>query len=196
MREVILIRHGLTRWNLEGRIQGQSDIPLCDAGISQVRGWTLDERYQHAKWYVSTLRRTRETARLLGVQPVARKQLMEMNWGEWTGRRVADLREELGSSMQENERRGLDFQPPGGESPRMVRTRFAGWLGGLPESGGPVCVVTHKGVIRAAISLATGWDLTSDFGEKLTRNGMHRFYLDGGSLILDRLNLPLDTPAD
>jgi broad specificity phosphatase PhoE len=197
MREVILIRHGLTDWNLEGRIQGQTDIPLCRDGIDQVGRWVLEPRYRQAEWYVSPLRRARQTARLLGVKScIVCPELQEMHWGQWTGRRLADLRDALGATLQDNERRGLDFQPPDGESPRMVRLRLAQWIDRLDDSDGPVCAVTHKGVIRAAISLATGWDLTSKFREKLVRDGLHRFYLDNGRLRLDQLNLPIAGAQD
>lgn len=192
MRELILIRHGLTRWNLENRIQGQTDVPLCDAGITQVRRWRLAARYLAGEWHVSPLARTRHTARLLGAdRPLVSPALIEMDWGEWTGRRLAELRREHGAVMVENERRGLDFRPPGGESPRDVRARFAAWIEERADGPEPLCVVTHKGVIRAAISLATGWNLESDYGEGLSRNGFHQFFVDAGRLRLNRLNAPL-----
>ncbi len=49
--------------------------------------------------------------------------------------------------MKENEKRGLDFQPPGGESPRMVRTRVGNWLANLKECDEPIGAITHKGVL-------------------------------------------------
>jgi probable phosphoglycerate mutase len=99
--------------------------------------------------------------------------------------------------MRENERRGLDFTPQAGESPRMVRARLADWLTSLEPGTRTIGIVTHKGVIRAAISLATGWDLRSDYGEKLRREVYHRFRLDNdGRLYLDRLNLPLSKVSE
>ena len=61
---------------------------------------------------------------LLGLDPRPEPRLVEMAWGEWEGRRLADLRAELGDAMIENEARGLDFRPPGGESPRDVQERL------------------------------------------------------------------------
>ncbi len=178
MRELYLIRHGYTAWNLERRIQGQTDVPLSPEGVAQVRRWQLPNEARRAAWYVSPLSRTRETARLLGITPVATVDaLIEMDWGEWTGRRIADLRAELGETMAANERRGLDFRPSGGESPREVARRLGNWLTSLPDTGPPVGAITHKGVIRAAISLATGWDMTADHGTKLDRDGALRFNL-------------------
>jgi len=62
--------------------------------------------------------------------------------------------------MAANEARGLDFRPDGGESPRKVRARLESLLADL-AAGPDAILVTHKGVIRAAVSLATGWDMTA-----------------------------------
>ncbi len=193
MREIILIRHGITPWNTERRIQVQTDIPLSPEGEAQVRRWRLPADLDGARWYASPLLRTRQTSSLLGVdQPQLAPEIMEMDWGEWTGCHLADLRRQHGEAMAANERRGIDFQPPGGESPRMVRTRLANWLDTLDGDGRAVVAITHKGVIRAAISHATGWDMVNDHDDKLKRNALHRFRLErGGQLVLDQLNEPI-----
>lgn len=193
MPDLFLIRHGFTAWNLENRIQGQSDVPLSPEGIAQVRRWQLPQAARDATWFVSPLIRARETARLLGIEPAAiADELIEMDWGEWTGRRIIDLRAELGETMRENERRGLDFRPRGGESPRDVRSRFDRWVKRLPSGSGAIGAVTHKGTIRAAISLATGWDLKKDFEEKLRREVAHRFHFEHDRFELVALNIPLE----
>jgi probable phosphoglycerate mutase len=54
--------------------------------------------------------------------------------------------------MTQNEAAGLDFRPPGGESPRDVQERLKPYLASL---AGPTIAVTHKGVLRALYALAT-----------------------------------------
>ena len=77
----------------------------------------------------SPLRRCVETAALLGAPDAAREpRIIEMDWGDWQGESFAALRERLGEEMRENEARGLDFRPPGGESPRLVLARLKPWL--------------------------------------------------------------------
>ena len=61
--------------------------------------------------------------------------------------------------MRDLEAMGLDFQPPGGESPRMVATRLAACLRELAATGRDHSIVTHKGVLRASLVLALGWDM-------------------------------------
>jgi probable phosphoglycerate mutase len=95
--------------------------------------------------------------------------------------------------MARNEARGLDFRPAGGESPREVRERLSRWLSELAPEGVPVLAMTHKGVIRAALSLATDWDMKSDFRPRPVWGGAHVFRHDGsGSFALQRLNVSLE----
>jgi broad specificity phosphatase PhoE len=155
---IVLIRHGRTLWNEQGRMQGRSDIPLSASGRDQVRSWRLPQAWARARWLSSPLCRATETAALLTAQPVAiEPRLIEMDWGTWEGRTLESLRAEA-PAMAANEARGLDFGPEGGESPREVRARFASLVADLRDD---VVCVTHKGVIRAALSLATGWDMLS-----------------------------------
>jgi probable phosphoglycerate mutase len=82
-----------------------------------------------------------------------------MRWGAWEGRRLAELRAALGQAMRENEARGWDFRPPGGESPREVLARVRPWLAEVAARGEPTLAVTHRGVIRAVLAHALEWDL-------------------------------------
>jgi broad specificity phosphatase PhoE len=160
----LLIRHGRTAWNEQGRMQGRADLPLSPAGRAEVWSWQLPDGWAGARWLSSPLRRATETAALLTDGPVAIElRLIEMDWGAWEGRTLTELRAEMPAAMAANEARGLDFRPDSGESPREVRARLENLLAELavqPGLGDAVCV-THKGVIRAALSLATGWDMTS-----------------------------------
>ena len=75
-----------------------------------------------------------ETAVLLGLNPQPEPRLIEMAWGAWEGRRLSELRAELGDLMRENEERGLDFRPPDGESPRDVQNRVRPLLAEIAAS--------------------------------------------------------------
>jgi broad specificity phosphatase PhoE len=157
---ILLIRHGRTAWNEAGRMQGRADPPLSPGGRAQVLRWRLPQGWAQARWLSSPLRRATETAALLTDRPVTiDPRLTEMDWGAFEGRTLAELRAEGLEAMAANEARGLDFRPTGGESPREVRTRLAALLADL-AAGPDAILVTHKGVIRAALSLASGWDMT------------------------------------
>ena len=85
-------------------------------------------------------------------------RLIEMDWGAWTGATLAGLRREGAAAMAANEAAGLDFRPEGGESPREVQRRLTAFLHDLARDGRDAVAVTHRGVIRAAVGLATSWD--------------------------------------
>lgn len=157
---VCLIRHGSTSWNEDGRIQGRTDTALSAIGRAQVRGWRLPEPFHRASCLASPLARARETAELLGFREAAvDARLIEMAWGGFEGRTLGELRSELGDTMAGLEAAGLDFRPPGGESPRLVAERLAHCLHDLAASGRDHLLVTHKGVLRASLVLALGWDM-------------------------------------
>lgn len=157
---VCLIRHASTAWSEEGRIQGQTEIPLSPTGRGQVAAWRLPAGFGEASCVTSPLARARETAALLGFPDApADPRLAEMPWGAYAGRRLAELRDELGEAFAANERLGLDFRPPGGGSPREVAAGLADFLGDMASGDGDLLLVTHKGVLRAALVLALGWDM-------------------------------------
>jgi len=194
VRELLLIRHGVTAWNRAGRVQGRRDVPLDAAARSELATRRVPAPWRDGEWHASPLVRALDTARALGGEAVrTHPALAEMDWGDWEGRRLAELRAALGESMARNEARGLDFRPPGGESPRAVRARLAGWLADRDATGPPLVVVTHKGVLRAALSLATGWDQRAPFRPRPDWRCGHAFVLGPGArLRLARLDVALE----
>lgn len=138
----------------------------------------------------SPLSRCVQTAALLGASDATREpRIIEMDWGEWEGRTLAELRGELGDAMTQNEARGLDFRPPGGESPRAVIERIKPWLREVAAAGVPTLAITHRGVIRAILAQASGWDLRGKPPAKLDWRAVHFFMLDAqGKPSVERLN--------
>lgn len=188
-----LIRHGPTRWNAEKRIQGRTDTPLGAAGRATVRTWRLPPEFAAYHWYASDKRRAIETAQLLGLDPIIEPILAEMSWGEWEGKRLPELRDALGQDFVDNESRGLDFRPPGGESPRDVQDRVLPWLARVAAERAPAGAVAHGGVIRAIYALASGWDMTGKPPVRLRDGCLQLFRLDArGNPSVDRLNIHLD----
>jgi probable phosphoglycerate mutase len=193
-RPLLLLRHGATAWNELGRIQGRHDEPLSPAGRAGLAGCRVPAPWRDGEWVTSPLRRAAQTAALLGAPRVScAAALTEMDWGEWEGCTLGELRRRDSEGMRRNEARGLDFRPPAGESPRDVCARLAAWVRELDAAGPALVAVTHKGVIRAALSLATGWDLSEDYPQRLRWERGHAFAraADGG-LALVALNVALE----
>lgn len=192
MTLLALLRHGATAWTREHRLQGRADLPLNAAGRAAVLDWRLPPELRGFRWLTSPLARARETAALLGLQPETEPRLIETDWGRWEGRTVAELRADPGQGMAAQEARGLDLQPPGGESPRAVQRRLAPLLAEIAATGMPTGGITHKGVIHALLALATGWTMVDPAPAKLDWSAVHVFRLEpGGAPNVVRLNRPL-----
>lgn len=189
-----LLRHAPTGWNAEGRLQGLTDTTLSDAGEQAARGWRLPPPADGWRRLSSPLKRACRTAELLRPSaPVSiDSRLREMSFGAWEGRTLADLRATAGDTFVAAERQGLDFQPPGGESPRTAMARIGGWAMEIAEAGEPVVAVSHKATIRALLALATGWDMTGRPPVKLDWRALHLFVAHrDGRIEVGRLNVPL-----
>ncbi len=195
--KIAFIRHGITDWNRQGRIQGRTDISLSDAGRAELSRMRVPKSFARRHWLSSPLLRTLETAAILSGSPMdvirTEDRLKEMSWGEWEGETLGDLRARFGASMKANEAKGLLFCPPKGESPSDVRARIRKWLIETSRNKqGDIIAVTHKGVIRAVLSHATGWDMTDKPPYKLEWTALHDFEVSAdGSLTVSRLNVSL-----
>lgn len=113
---------------------------------------------QHAFAVCSPARRTRETARMLGLDPVEEFCFREQDFGAWTGRRHDDLTAELGAAYHAFWKSPASNRPPGGESFVDQIARAKTGLASLPA--GDVVLVVHSGTIRAVLAIAL--DLTPD----------------------------------
>jgi broad specificity phosphatase PhoE len=179
-----------TAWNAAGRLQGRRDPPLDPDAMPR---WRLPPELVGFRFLSSPLLRARMTAERLGVAPRIEPRLGEMSWGEWEGRTLGELRAELGEALEDLDARGLDFRAPGGESPRDVQMRVKSLFAGIAAEGVPVAAVTHKGVIRSVLALATGWDMLGKPPYRLSWSAAHLFGVDRhGQSTIERLNIPLE----
>ena len=164
MTRVLLIRHGETSWNREGRWQGQADVPLSDKGVRQAEALARALRpgaNAIRAVYSSDLRRAQDTALILaaaiGIKPVLDPIWREMDVGCWSGL----SREEIRGRFPDEWARihsGEDLARGGGDTFGQFFARVVGALERLSRQhhGETVAVVTHGGVIRAALLHALG----------------------------------------
>lgn len=161
MTHLCLIRHGQTDWNLEGRYQGQSDVPLNENGLEQAR--SLAKQLEGNKFtaiYSSDLKRAHQTAepisRSLGISIRLEPRLREINQGEWEGVLVEEIKARYAKLWSQRTIDPANVRPPGGETVREVATRVYAALDDIdrlfPE--GRVLVVSHGLSIATAICRA------------------------------------------
>ncbi|MHC8509859.1 MAG: histidine phosphatase family protein [Rhodospirillales bacterium] len=178
---LILLRHAPTPWSRAGRMQGRTDVSLDAAGRAEAAAWPLAPEDRTRDWFTSPLARCRETARALGLAARIDDDLTEMNWGAWEGQTHKQLRDALGADeWARREAAGLDLRPDGGETPREVQARVLRFAARLTRPAG---AVTHKGVMRAAMALAAGWDMTGAPPHKIKFGEALRFVVRDGALM-------------
>ena len=158
-RDWIFVRHGQTDWNAEGRIQGQTDIPLNERGRAQARanGERL-AKVPGAKalpFFVSPLGRSQETARLvraaMGLDPEGFEtvdDLRELSFGEWEGRTLVDVWHDDPDPVESRKHDKWNYVPPGGESYAQLLARVVPVLEALPHEA---IIVSHGGTMRTVV---------------------------------------------
>lgn len=192
MTPFAVLRHAPTEWNARGLLQGRSDLPLSTAGRAVAGDWRLPPEFAEFRWLASPLRRATETADRLGIHPTVEPALIEMAWGRWEGQTLDALRAADPTGMRTAEAAGLDLQPPDGESPRTVQDRLRPLLARLAAEGRPTGAVTHKGVLRALLALATGWDMRAKPPVRLRPATIQLYHLaPDGTPRLIRTNIEL-----
>ena len=150
---LILVRHGQTQANAEGRLQGRLDVPLSEVGRRQAA--SLAAAVPKAVRVVSSpLLRARETAEVFGVPVEVDERWVEMDYGEYDGRPLADVPIEL----WERWRTDALHSPPGGESLAAVGDRVRAACAELVAEAAErhVVVVSHVSPIKAAVAWALG----------------------------------------
>jgi len=148
---IYIARHGETAWTITGQHTGLTDLPLTPQGESNARG--LGKRLKEmvfAKVFTSPLRRARRTCALAGFGQVAEvdSDLVEWNYGEYEGRRTAEIRAE---------RPGWELfrdGSPGGESPAQVMARADNVWSRVRDVKGNVLLFSSGHFIRV---LAARW---------------------------------------
>lgn len=138
MTEFWLIRHGQTDWNIQGRYQGQSDIPLNETGFAQARqlAQSLDGAVFDAI-FSSDLSRARQTAEQIsiikGIPIQVDHRLREICQGEWEGQTIEAIKKRFAKQIDENQRDPLHAHAPGGETTLNVAQRLADFANTISE---------------------------------------------------------------
>lgn len=175
MTRFIIVRHGETTWNREGRYQGQKDTPLSPFGREQgemVARALRDIPLQAA--YASPLRRAYDTAvmcaRYHGIPVQRDERLLEINHGAWEGLQAAEVEARYPELLRKWHTTVVDVRMPGGETLAEVQRRAVAAIYDIAarHDGQTVLVVGHDAVNKAVlchcldISLAHFWQIKQD----------------------------------
>ena len=162
-RALVLLRHGRTAWNLEGRAQGHTDVPLDDTGRAQAAAAApYLALLRPTLLWSSDLSRATGTAAYIGeacgLEVVTDPRLREYHLGAMQGRTYAEVAETDPGAF-ERFRRG-DFEADDGESTAEVGARVAEALRELLDATPPgrmSVAVSHGAAIRVGLAEVVGW---------------------------------------
>jgi broad specificity phosphatase PhoE len=160
------VRHGLTDWNMQARLQGRHDIPLNARGREQAAScgailrdlFSRDGRAAGDLGYVSSpLIRARTTMDIvrttLSLAPdgyALDERLAEISFGEWEGLTYDDVLARDRDIVDTREHNKWLFRPPGGETYEEVAARVSAWYATLERD---TVVTAHGGTARALVAV-------------------------------------------
>lgn len=156
---LLLIRHGAPHGDGRGRCYGTLDYGLSELGRNQSAELAARLEQVAIDTVVSSPRaRATETAAALGREARVDDRLRELDFGELEGRRYDEIERELPDLYRRWMTDPTSVRFPGGESFDDLRARAAAAVAEIVGSsnGGAVAVVTHGGVVRAALADALG----------------------------------------
>jgi broad specificity phosphatase PhoE len=153
------VRHGQTAHNRDGLLQGRVDVELSERGLAQAA--LVANRFAGAPITAvvcSPLQRARQTAAAIaavtGCDVEVDERLLELDYGEWDGRPLAEIRPERWAAW----RADSNFAPPGGESLVAVTARVESFCRDRLAVDDRVIAVSHVSPIKAAVAWALGVD--------------------------------------
>jgi broad specificity phosphatase PhoE len=163
---LLLVRHGETDWNRDGRWQGHSDTQLNDVGREQAKRLAAQLEGVDVV-YSSDLARARETAELvacaLGLQVHPDARLRERSFGAWEGKTGPEIEAEFGAAHARwlaGDGPGADDAEAFGDFAARVQSFLEDVL--ARHADATVLVVAHGGSLRVIHALAQGLDYVRD----------------------------------
>ena len=191
--ELIVVRHGETHWNVEGRIQGYSaDSPLTERGHAQARALGARLKTESIEvLYSSDLGRTRQTAQPLidaiGLEAEFDATLRERNYGAFEGRTYGEIEREFPEAWARFISRDPQFAAPGGESSAQFQARVVAAFDAVASRAGArrVAVVTHGGVLGALYRHAMKLPLDAPRSWTMHNASINRIRIKAGCWTLD-----------
>ncbi len=181
MLNIVLIRHGQTEGNADGRIQGQNDTPLTADGIKHTLAKALKlEKFLFNAVYCSDLGRARHTLKALqGALPslpeaIYSKELREIDFGEYAGMKKEEIMPTILRHKADTSRKY-----PGGESGDDLKKRVFKFFGSCFErhEGQTLLVVSHYGIMETAIRQFT--DHPADLPVTIAPEAAYHLSFDG-----------------
>jgi phosphoserine phosphatase len=166
--KIYLIRHGETDWNKEGRFQGCTDIKLAPEGIQQAKQLKEALTFKFDVVLASPLSRALQTAEIISedyenFKPTVLPDLREINFGEWEGLTINQIREQFPSEYHSWRNDEINGSLMGGDLTLRNASNRAkdAILKAIDENNGKkIAIVAHGGILKAALIGIFDWKMT------------------------------------
>ena len=193
---IILVRHGETSYNAEGRMYGHAQVPLNHRGVAQAQA--VAQRLRATPFdaiYASDLIRATQTAQAIAalqtVRVVSRPALREQHVGDWEHLTIPEVKQQFPEEYATHSADPAYTAYTNGESFAMLQARAYAELGRIQRdhaTGTTICVVCHGGTINALVCAVLGLDIVHHTKLWIDNCSMTTLRQVGPQLQLVRLN--------
>lgn len=185
-----LVRHGETNWNVERRLQGHTDIPLNERGLTQAIQMAAALKGAALKFdilYSSDLQRAYQTAQAIEkafqVSAIIDPSLRERHLGALQGFTTDEAPNKEPELWQAHLNRDLHHHLNGGESIQQFAERIHGALEKIRSAhlGKTVLLVSHGGALDMMYRLASNQPLAAEKAVSVPNASLNWVSHDGGT---------------
>ena len=197
MTRIMLIRHGVTQWNAERRLQGQSDVNLAPDGVHQARELAIHFPFSTVDAiYTSDLGRAKTTAEVIAskfnLEITLMPEFREINFGEWEGRKLEEVAKEQPLEFEKFFKKPDMLLIKGGETFAELQSRTMAALRKIVnahQSGNQhIVIITHGAAIRVILAQILEMPLRKIWSIQQYNTAVNILRVDDGALSVELMN--------
>ncbi len=193
--KLLLTRHGQTDWNIAGRYQGQSDVPLNQTGQTQAAqiAKRLSTEKIHAI-YTSDLSRAANTAQAIAdfhqLEIKKDSRLRELSFGDWEGMTYKEMSAHSPDLFQKWMTDSMNISTPNGETLAQLAARVKSVFDEIKDGhkDQTVLVVSHSGAIQSLLAVTLGVDLNRYWQFRVSQASLSELIVLEDTVTLNLLN--------
>ena len=193
--KLLLTRHGQTDWNIAGRYQGQSDVPLNQTGQTQAAqiAKRLSTETIHAI-YTSDLSRAVNTAQAIAdfhqLEIKKDTRLRELSFGDWEGMTYKEMSAHSPVLFSKWMTDSMNISTPNGETLAQLAARVKSAFDQIKDDhkDQTVLVVSHSGALQSLLAVTLGVDLNRYWQFRVSQASLSELIVQEDAVTLNLLN--------
>ncbi|MBK8822285.1 MAG: alpha-ribazole phosphatase [Anaerolineales bacterium] len=193
--KLLLTRHGQTDWNIAGRYQGQSDVPLNQTGQTQAAqiAKRLSTETIHAI-YTSDLSRAANTAQAIvdfhQLEIKKDSRLRELSFGDWEGMTYKEMSAHSPDLFSKWMTDSMNISTPNGETLTQLAARVKSAFDQIKDDhkDQTVLVVSHSGALQSLLAVTLGVDLNRYWQFRVSQASLSELIVQEDAVTLNLLN--------